>query len=98
MHRELIREIVRGFIGSSNQCINELVKHLAHSEKTSSRGLFIFRDGRRKPSEYEGHFFLRASTEYSNPQLTLEDLQGIQQHSFLQLHNLLTLSLGCSAD
>lgn len=77
MHREHIREIVRGFIGSSNQCVKELVKHLAHSEKTSSRGFFVFKDGKRKASEYGGHFFLRASTEYSNPQLTLEDLQGI---------------------
>jgi len=77
LQRELIRETISGFIGSSNQCIRELAKHLANSEKTASTGLFIFEDGRRRTADCSNRFFLRASTEYSNPQLTLEDLQGI---------------------
>jgi len=77
LHREHVREIVRGFISTSNHCVQELVKHLSNSERTNSSGFFVFKDGRRRAMEYRGHFFLRASTEYSNPQLTLEDLQGI---------------------
>lgn len=33
--------------------------------------------GRKELQLDGGHFFLRASTEYANPQLTLEELQGI---------------------
>jgi hypothetical protein len=77
LQRELIREIISGFIGTSSQCILELAKHLARSERTASAGLFTFVDGRRRTAHYSNRFLLRASTEYSNPQLTLEDLQGI---------------------
>jgi hypothetical protein len=77
LRQELIKETVAGFISESYQCIHELVKYLGESAKTPRQELFFFKDGRRKNVEYSNRFFLRASTEYSNPQLTLEDLQGI---------------------
>jgi hypothetical protein len=40
--------------------------------------LFYFKNGRRNDSTLDrGHFFVRASLEYSNPQLTVEEVQGI---------------------
>jgi len=40
--------------------------------------LFRFKNGHKVNSSFDGsHFFLRGSVEYSNPQLTLEEVQGI---------------------
>jgi hypothetical protein len=40
--------------------------------------LFRFKNGQKVNVTFEGnHFFLRGSVEYSNPQLTLEEVQGI---------------------
>jgi len=39
---------------------------------------FHFRNERKSEATFDsGHFFLRASVEYSNPQLTVEEVQGI---------------------
>ncbi len=47
-------------------------------DERSGANLFHFRNGQKNEITLDsGHFFLRASTEYSNPQLTVEELQGI---------------------
>jgi hypothetical protein len=77
--------------------MRELTRHLAGSERATSRDLFVFEGGRRQNLEYTGSFFLRASTEYSNPQLTLEDFQGILTARILEICVSHTLETGREA-
>jgi len=80
MSLDLSRTIVVDFLKSSWPCIEIIVKQLAtfKEERRTSVPLFRFKDGRRADVDAEGsHFFLRSSVEYSNPQLTVEEVQGI---------------------
>jgi hypothetical protein len=48
------------------------------AENRKSVPLYRYRNGQRNESALGGdHFFLRTSVEYSNPQLTVEEVQGI---------------------
>jgi len=80
LYPELTKTIVKDFTQNSWACVETIVKELARfksAEKTKTR-VFHFRNQLGKESALDsGHFFLRASVEYSNPQLTLEELQGI---------------------
>jgi hypothetical protein len=77
---ELARMIVEDFLKSSWSCIEALVGELATFKPDAGRKIrfFHFRNGRKDEATFDsGHFFLRASVEYSNPQLTVEEVQGI---------------------
>ncbi len=81
---DLSRILVTDFLRSSWQCIEVLVKKLSDfreredSSKKKNVNLFYFKNGQRNNISIEGwHFFLRTSVEYSNPQLTVEEVQGI---------------------
>jgi len=72
--------MVEDFLKNSWSCIEILVKDLTNLENMRERrvGFFYFKNGQRNDVSVEGkHFFLRTSVEYSNPQLTVEEVQGI---------------------
>ncbi len=80
MADDLCRVLVENFLESSWQCIKALVERLTEfkAEKNRAVSLFRFKKGQRVNSTFDGnHFFLRGSVEYSNPQLTVEEVQGI---------------------
>jgi hypothetical protein len=84
MPEDLAKMLVTDFLKNSWQCVETLVRELAKfkeredTSKKKSVNLFYFKNGRRHDVSVEGeHFFLRTSVEYSNPQLTVEEIQGI---------------------
>lgn len=80
MSIDLSRIIITDFLKSSWPCVEAIVKELStfKEEGRASVPLFCFKDGHRIDVNMEGnHFFLRSSVEYSNPQLTVEEVQGI---------------------
>jgi hypothetical protein len=80
MSSDLSRIIVGDFLEKSWPCVEAVVGDLASfkEEKRADAPLFYSKDGRRVDSKMSGrHFFLRSSVEYSNPQLTVEEVQGI---------------------
>jgi hypothetical protein len=81
---DLARILVTDFLNSSWQCIETIVKELArfkereNGSKKKNVNLFYFKDGIRNDVTVDsGHFFLRSSVEYSNPQLIIDEAQGI---------------------
>ncbi len=80
MLQDLNETILKDFLQNSWKCIEIIVKELAKfksAEKMKPR-LFRFRNERGEEVALDNkHFFLRASVEYSNPQVTLEEVQGI---------------------
>jgi len=77
---DLAQQIVDDFLKSSWLCIETIVKELPRfkDEKRPKFTFFYFKNGHRNEVAVDGeHFFLRGSVEYSNPQLTVEDVQGI---------------------
>ena len=80
MPSDLAQTIVKDFLKSSWQCIETIVKKLPtfKDDKRTNVRLFCFKNGHMSDHTFEGeHFFLRASVEYSNPQVTVEEVQGI---------------------
>ncbi|MEM2994670.1 MAG: hypothetical protein QXI91_01460 [Candidatus Bathyarchaeia archaeon] len=84
MPDDLARMLVTDFLKSSWQCVETLVRELSKFKekndlnKNKSIRLFYFKNGRKFDVSVDGgHFFLRSSVEYSNPQLTVEEVQGI---------------------
>ena len=80
MSADLCRVIVEDFLKNSWPCVEVLVKEVAAFKGTLERKIsfFTFRDGMRSDVACDGdRFFLRSSVEYSNPQLTVEEVQGI---------------------
>jgi hypothetical protein len=80
MSSELTSTIVRDFLKNSWQCIETIVKKLPalKNDKKKSIQFFNFKNGHIIDYTFEGeHVFLRTSVEYSNPQLTVEEVQGI---------------------
>lgn len=80
MADDLCRVLVENFLESSWQCVKALVEKLADfkAEKNRAVSLFRFKNGQRVNSTFDSDlFFLRGSVEYSNPQLTVEEVQGI---------------------
>ena len=78
------RMLITDFLNSSWQCVEALAKELVsfkdreNGSKKKNVSLFYIKDGRRNEITIDGnHFFLRTSVEYSNPQLTIEEVQGI---------------------
>ncbi|MCJ7560383.1 hypothetical protein MUO79_07165 [Candidatus Bathyarchaeota archaeon] len=81
MPDDLCRMLVEDLLKSSWPCVKAIVEKLVSfkEEKTGNPvSLFRFKNGQRVNSTFEGNrFFLRGSVEYSNPQLTVEEVQGI---------------------
>lgn len=80
MSVDLCKIIVEDFLKNSWPCVEALVKGIMAFKGNAERkvSFFNFRDGQRTDVTFDGgHFFLRSSVEYSNPQLTVEEVQGI---------------------
>ncbi len=72
--------LVQRFLRCSGSCIDVLLKELDgfNEDRRGDVTLFVMDGDKRKELHWDcKHFFLRASTEYANPQLILEELQGI---------------------
>jgi hypothetical protein len=90
MADDLSRVLVESFLKSSfTCCIKVVVEKLGNwgvNAAAKPVSLFRFKDNRRIDSTYEGScFFLRSSVEYSNPQLTVEEVQGIVAARLLEV-------------
>jgi hypothetical protein len=75
-----IESLLRDFLSTSATSLQTLVHELTlyNRENRNKVTFSLFQNGKSREVEFEGdHFFLRTSTEYSSPQLTLEELQGI---------------------
>ena len=81
MTEDLCRMLTEDFLKNSWPCIRAMVEKLStlRDEGNVPRvSLFRFCNGKKTLQTFEGnHFFLRGSVEYSNPQLTVEELQGV---------------------
>ena len=82
MTNDLCQIITENFLKSSwSCCIKVMVEKLANwTAEPGRRRLSFFRakDNRLTECTFGGdHFFLRSSVEYTNPQLTVEEVQGI---------------------
>jgi len=84
LSQDITKMLVKDFLESSWKCVEIIVKELisfkerTDGSKNRSFNMFYFKDGRRNDITVEGqHFFLRTSVEYSNPQITIEELQGL---------------------
>jgi hypothetical protein len=82
MPADLCLTLLEDFLESSWPCVKAIVEKLrGFKEEEKQRkpvSLFRFKNGQKVNQSFEGtHFFLRSSVEYSNPQLTLEEVQGI---------------------
>ena len=82
MPDDVCRRLVEDFLKSSWLSVKTIVETLRDfGEKATKRkpvSLFKFENGQKVNRSFAGNcFFLRGSVEYSNPQLTLEEVQGI---------------------
>ena len=81
MSDDLCRRLVEDFLENSWPCVESIVEKLRDFKERTRRkttSLFRFKNGYRINRSLEGnYFFIRGSVEYSNPQLTLEEVQGI---------------------
>jgi len=81
MTEDLCRVLVENFLENSWSCVKTIVEKIANFEEEKSGkpvSMFRFKNGLRVKSTFRANrFFLRASVEYSNPQLTVEEVQGI---------------------
>ncbi|MCW4047709.1 MAG: hypothetical protein NWE99_09165 [Candidatus Bathyarchaeota archaeon] len=78
MPDDLCRKLLEDFLRNSWTCVKDTVEALAGFSDVRKVVFFWFKNGRKTEQTFEGtHFFLRSSVEYSNPQLTVEEVQGI---------------------
>ncbi|MDR2707656.1 MAG: hypothetical protein LBB87_02785 [Nitrososphaerota archaeon] len=81
--------LVEAFLAKSMAVVNALVERVVcHREEGNYRKVtfFQFVNERKVCVTFdEGHFYLRGSVEYSNPQLTAEEIQGIIGIRLLQV-------------
>ena len=82
MTDNLCRTLMEDFLKTSWTCVKTIVETLKNFKEAETRrkpvSLFRFENGKKVTRSYDGDcFFLRGSVEYSNPQLTLEEVQGI---------------------
>lgn len=72
--------ILEDFLKNSWSCVEALVKELStfNGERKKPVTFYLFDGDQRRDVTFDGsHLFLRCSVEYSNPQLTVEDVQGV---------------------
>jgi hypothetical protein len=81
MSDDLCCMLTEDFLKSSMSCVKVLIERIDSYKEERNRksvSLFQIKNGQKVNKTFEGnHFFLRGSVEYSNPQLTLEEVQGI---------------------
>lgn len=97
MSVDLCRLFVEEFLKHSWNSVKTLVEAAtafkAEGRKTVS--LFRFRDNQRADEVFDGdRFFLRGSVEYSNPQLTVEEAQGVIGTKLLEVAGNYFLNYG----
>lgn len=87
MSQDNCRLIVEDFLKNSWDCVEAIAKELAAFEgKGPGAHLYYFKNSRSEDTAFDGsHFFLRTSVEYSNPQLTVEEVQGIVAARLLEV-------------
>ncbi len=76
----LCKTILEDFLENSRPCIQAIVEELRRFEVDKSKKVHLLEVMKNQVKDiiFDGdHFFLRSSVEYSNPQLTLEEVQGI---------------------
>ena len=97
MSTSLSEIIVRDFVHSSWSCVEAVVKELAQFKQAppKKRRLFQLRNGRGDKTTLDNsHFFVRASVEYSTPQVTVEEVQGILAARLLEVCGTYFLNYG----
>jgi len=80
MTSEPLVKLLNSFLKESEKCLNALLDELALCTKDHIDNVTFsaMHKGKKGEISYSGdHFFLRTSTEYSSPQLTLEEVQGL---------------------
>ena len=81
MTDDICQTLLKDFLESSWLCVKAIVQKLDainEAKQLKPVSLFRFKNGRKVNRSFDGkYFFLRSSVEYSNPQLTLEEVQGI---------------------
>jgi hypothetical protein len=80
MPNDFCQMLVEDFLRNSWGTVKTLVDALKEFKQKNRKpvSLFKFTSGNRVNLTFEGrHFFLRGSVEYTNPQLTVEEVQGI---------------------
>lgn len=80
MSSDVTRILLEDFLRSSWSCVESVAKELDTFIGNDQRKFrfFYFKNGQKNDVALDGkHFFLRSSVEYSNPQLTVEEVQGI---------------------
>ena len=80
MVEDLARTLVEGFIRNAWKSIETIVRNIAafNTERRRNYTFFCFKGGQRTNVVSEGkHYFLRGSVEYANPQITVEEVQGV---------------------
>jgi hypothetical protein len=81
MHEDYCKILLEDFIKNSWSTVKVMVEKLSSfREEKRIRQVTLFRyvNGQKVNVQFEGNrFFLRSSVEYTNPQLTVEEVQGI---------------------
>ncbi len=80
MPSEISRNLLKNFLQNSWPSVKTLAEKVQGLKEEKDRKVKFFRfvNGKKTDQQFEGkHFFLRGSVEYSNPQLTVEEVQGI---------------------
>ncbi len=97
MPDELCRMLVNDFLTHSWVSVKTLVETVNgfKAENRKPVSLFRFKNNGRVNLIFSGdHFFLRGSVEYTNPQLTVEEVQGIIGTRLLEVCGNYFLNLG----
>ncbi|TRO49979.1 hypothetical protein E2P63_07325 [Candidatus Bathyarchaeota archaeon] len=82
MTDDVCQTLVKDFLRNSWQSVEALVEKVERFKEAEIRrkpvSMFLFENDHKVTRSFDGDFFfLRGSVEYSNPQLTLEEVQGI---------------------
>jgi hypothetical protein len=80
MMSDPVLALVESFLKQSRSAVDALLMELHHfiGEEQGDLAFFIMEGNKKRETRLvKKHFFLRASAEYANPQLTLEELQGV---------------------
>ena len=80
--------ILEDFLKNSWPCVESLVKQVGQFKGDGQKSVdfYEFKDGQKNVVRFDrSHFFLRCSVEYANPQLTVEDVQGIVAARLLEV-------------
>ena len=99
MSEDYCRLLLEDYLKSSWSTVKVLVEKLgAFGQEKHSRQVTLFRyvNGQKVQVQFGGDsFFLRGSVEYTNPQLTVEEVQGIIATGCLKRVQITLTKLGC---